>query len=59
MCALSNEYGSSAVVFLCWKAAANPMIGKNHEKDLISLLETLKDTTESLRVVDVWTVVSL
>ncbi len=29
------------------------MISKYHEKDLISLLETLKDTTESQRVMNV------
>ncbi len=28
------------------------MIGNNHEKDLISLLETLKDTTQPQRVMN-------
>ncbi len=51
VCVLSYGFGTTSVgsrqpwsadVFLYRKAAAN-----NHEKDLISLLETLKGTTES------------
>ncbi len=58
MCVLSYEYSTtsagsrqpwSADVFLRRKAA---MIGNNHENDLTTLLETLKDTTESQWVIN-------
>ncbi len=46
---LSNGHGTASVGSrTSWSAAAfRLMIVNNHEKDLISLLETFKDTTES------------
>ncbi len=52
LCDLRYGYGTASIgTRLPWNAGAF-LIGKNHGKDLINQLETLKDTTESQRVKD-------